>query len=65
MHEEKPPPRSVDTAENSPQEALKKSPGPAKGGREKREARLAAALRENLRRRKAPPPMKNDGKDTD
>jgi len=35
-----------------PDEALKKAHGAAKGGGEDKEARLAAALRENLRRRK-------------
>ena len=35
-----------------PDEALKKAPGPSKASAAK-EARLAAALRENLRRRKA------------
>lgn len=39
--------------EERPDEALKKPPRPSKGGRESKEARLAAALRENLRRRKA------------
>lgn len=41
------------TAAQSPDKALKKPPTPLKGGKEKKEARLAAALRENLRRRKA------------
>jgi len=35
------------------EEALKKPPAPSKGVKERKEARLAAALRENLRRRKA------------
>ena len=39
-------------AAQSPDEALKKAPRPPKGGKAK-EARLAVALRENLRRRKA------------
>ncbi len=52
MEKDEPPPNSADKAEDRPHEALKKAPAPAKGGREKREARLAAALRENLRRRK-------------
>ncbi len=36
-----------------PEEALNKTPAPPKGGKQAKEARLAAALRENLRRRKA------------
>ena len=40
-------------ADDRPEEALKPPPGPPKGGKDAKEARLASALRENLRRRKA------------
>jgi hypothetical protein len=39
--------------EHDPEEALKKPPARPKGGKDGREARLAKALRDNLRRRKA------------
>jgi hypothetical protein len=47
------PEAATGNAEERPDEALKKPSVPSKGGKEKKEARLAAALRENLRRRKA------------
>lgn len=65
MQEDKRPTDTAENAQNSPKEALKKAPGPAKGGWEKREARLAAALRENLRRRKTARADKTDCKETD
>lgn len=39
--------------EDDPEDALKKPPAPPKGGKDRRETRLAKALRDNLRRRKA------------
>lgn len=53
MQKDSPEAVSAENAEDRPDEALKKPPAPPKGGKETKEARLAAALRENLRRRKA------------
>lgn len=53
MHKDSPGEEPSADGGERPDEALKKPPLPSKGGRESKEARLAAALRENLRRRKA------------
>jgi len=53
MHKEALPRKGSPEAADRHDEALKRMPGPSKGGKRQKEARLAAALRENLRRRKA------------
>ena len=53
MHDEAPPREASPATADRPDEALKKTPAPSKGGKAEKEKRLAAALRENLRRRKA------------
>lgn len=52
-------------AGSCPGEGLKKTPRSPKGDKRDKEARLAAALRENLRRRKAEPGKADRDKETD
>ncbi len=65
MHDETSDKNAEAPAKKSPDEALKNPSRPAKGGGRDKEARLAAALRENLRRRKAGARKDNRLKDTD
>ena len=57
--------RGDGSTEERPERALKKTPRSPKGDKRDKEARLAAALRENLRRRKAEPGKADRDKETD